>query len=99
MEKNNLILENGITVLDFFAEWCGPCRGLTPIINELIEDYSNDETVKIVKINVDEQPEIANQFSVRGIPNVVFIKNGELVNRFSGAKGKKEIQDIIDNLK
>lgn len=102
MSENEIpkdLLDTQITVLDFYAEWCGPCRALTPTINELINEYANDKDVKIIKVNVDEQPAIANKFNVRGIPNVVFIKNGELVNGFSGVRQKKEIIDIINDIR
>ena len=102
MSENEIpkdLLDTQITVLDFYAEWCGPCRALTPTINELINEYANDKDVKIIKVNVDEQPAIANKFNVRGIPNVVFIKNGELVNRFSGVRHKSEIIDIINDIR
>lgn len=102
MSENEIpkdLLDTQITVLDFYAEWCGPCRALTPTINELINEYANDKNVKIIKVNVDEQPAIANKFNVRGIPNVVFIKDGELVNRFSGVRQKSEIIDIINNIR
>ena len=102
MSENEIpkdLLDTQITVLDFYAEWCGPCRALTPTINELINEYANDKDVKIIKVNVDEQPAIANKFNVRGIPNVVFIKNGELVNRFSGVRQKSEIIDIINDIR
>lgn len=102
MSENEIpkdLLDTQITVLDFYAEWCGPCRALTPTINELINEYANDKDVKIIKVNVDEQPAIANKFNVRGIPNVVFIKDGELVNRFSGGREKSEIIDIINNIR
>lgn len=99
MEKNDLILKNGITVLDFYAEWCGPCQGLLPIIDELKNEYDSNEFVSIKKINVDEYPEIATDYSVRGIPNLVFIKNGEVINRMVGSKTKEEIKNFIDEHK
>jgi len=102
MSENEIpkdLLDTQITVLDFYAEWCGPCRSLTPTIDELITEYANDKNVKILKVNVDEQPAIANKFNVRGIPNVVFIKNGELVTRFAGAKQKSEIRNIIEEVR
>ena len=102
MSENEIpegLLDTQITVLDFYGEWCGPCRSLTPIIDELITEYANDKNVKILKINVDEQPAIANKFGVRGIPNVVFIKNGELVTRFSGVKPKSDIINIIEEVR
>jgi thioredoxin len=98
-EIPNDLLSTQITVLDFYAEWCGPCRNLTPRINELINEYANDKDVKILKINVDEQPAIATKFNVRNIPNVVFIKDGEVVNRFTGDKQTSDIRNIIEEIK
>ena len=102
MSENEIpkdLLDNQITVLDFYAEWCGPCRMLTPTIDELIKEYADDKDVKILKVNVDEQPAIANKFNVRGIPNVVFVKDGEIVTRFSGGKRKQEIINIIEEVR
>ncbi len=102
MSENEIpkdLLDTQITVLDFYAEWCGPCRSLTPTINELITEYADVKDIKILKINVDEQPAIATKFGVRGIPNVVFIKNGEVVTRFSGAKPISEIRKIIEEVR
>lgn len=102
MSENEIpkdLLDKQITVLDFYAEWCGPCRMLTPTIDELIKEYADDKDVKILKINVDEQPAIATKFGVRGIPNVVFIKDGEIVTRFAGGKQKKDIINIIEEVR
>ena len=102
MSENEIpkdLLDTQITVLDFYAEWCGPCRSLTPTINELITEYADVKDIKILKINVDEQPAIATKFGVRGIPNVVFIKKGEVVTRFSGAKPISEIRKIIEEVR
>jgi len=99
MEENDLILKEGITVLDFFAPWCGPCQGLLPIVTELSDEYSNNDSVKIEKINVDEYPDIATNYGVRGIPNLVFIKNGEVINRMVGLKTKQEIKNFIEEHK
>lgn len=102
MSENEIpkdLLDKQITVLDFYAEWCGPCRMLTPTIDELIKEYADDKDVKILKVNVDVQPAIADKFGVRGIPNVVFVKNGEIVTRFAGGKQKQEIINIIEEVR
>ena len=93
------LLDTQITVLDFYAEWCGPCKTLLPKINELIDEYAEDKSIKILKINVDEQGAFASRFNVRSIPTVIFIKNGEVVNKFTGDRPKKEIINIIDEIK
>jgi len=98
-ENLNEVINKNITMLVFKSEWCGPCRSLTPTINELITEYADVKDIKILKINVDEQPAIATKFGVRGIPNVVFIKNGEVVTRFSGAKPISEIRKIIEEVR
>jgi thioredoxin 1 len=102
MSENEIpegLLDTQITILDFYASWCGPCRSLIPILDELSEEYINDSTIKIIKINVDEQPAIATKFGVRSIPNVVFVKNGEVVNKFIGVKTKSDIKNIIEEVR
>ena len=79
-------------LLDFWAPWCGPCRMVVPIIEEIAEE---NEDIKVGKINVDEQSELAHQFNVMSIPTLVVIKNGQEVNRSVGAKSKEEILEMI----
>lgn len=68
-----------LVVLDFWAQWCGPCRQITPIIDELSVEY--DGRVVIGKVNVDESNDITSQFSIRNIPTILFLKNGEVVDK------------------
>ena len=91
-----VLTENNIIILDFWAPWCGPCRMLGPIIDELSDDNAD---IVIGKINVDENRETALKYSVRSIPMVLFIKDGEIVDKFVGAKSKTDIQNKIDELK
>jgi thioredoxin 1 len=90
MESSNL------SVVDFWAEWCGPCRMVGPIIEELSKDYEGK--ANIGKVNVDENPDIAAQFGIRSIPTILFIKNGEVVDRLVGAAPKGTFQQKIDSL-
>ena len=83
-------------VVDFFADWCGPCKMLAPVLEQLERD--NDE-VEFFKINIDENPEIAEQYEVMSIPNVGFFKGGELVDRSVGFKSADEMQSFIDSNK
>src|SRR5699024_4765175 len=83
-----------LVVLDFCAQWCGPCRQVAPIIDELAIEY--DSRVVIGKVNVDESTEITSQYSIRNIPTVLFIKNGELVDKLVGAQSKSKFVDIIE---
>jgi thioredoxin 1 len=98
-EKNDYLLENGVTLLDFYAEWCGPCKMLTPVIDDLSTEFSDNKEVKITKINVDLESDLANKYGIRGIPALLFFKNGELIDRLSGLQPKDKIKSIIDGLK
>ena len=87
------VLESEKTVLiDFFADWCGPCKMLSPIIEQFAKE---NEKVKVVKINVDELPDLAGKYGVRSIPTLVVIKNGEEVNRSVGLIDKSEILELV----
>ena len=80
-------------LLDFWADWCGPCRMLAPVIDEIADEVPD---VKVGKINVDEQPELAMAFGVMSIPTLAVIKNGEIVNAAVGVRPKSEILKLID---
>lgn len=85
----------GLVVVDFWAPWCGPCRMLGPIFEELASDFSEDENIKFVKVNTDENPEIARKFQIRGIPTIKFIKGGKEVDQQVGAVPKEVIKEFI----
>ena len=79
-------------LLDFWASWCGPCRMLSPIVDEIAAERSD---IKVGKINVDEQPELAAQFGVMSIPTLVVMKNGRIVNQAVGARPKAQILAML----
>lgn len=79
-------------LVDFWASWCGPCKMLLPVIEELAEEVKDK---KICKINVDEQPQLADQFNVMSIPTLLVIKNGEVVNTSVGVKSKSAILSML----
>ena len=81
-------------LLDFYADWCGPCRMVLPLVHEIADE--NPQYV-VGKINVDEEMELASQFGVSTIPTLVVIKNGEVVNRSSGAKPKAQILAMLED--
>jgi thioredoxin 1 len=87
---------NKITLVDFWAPWCGPCRMLGPIIEDLAKDNTD---VTIGKVNVDENSESAVKYSIRGIPTMVFFKDGKEVDKIVGIKSKAELQAKLDSLK
>ena len=89
---------NNIVVVDLWAEWCGPCKMLTPVFAQLAEDYSDNSDVAFGKINVDDERDIAIEFSVTSIPTVLFFKGGENVKREVGFHPKDFYKDIIDSL-
>ncbi len=79
-------------LLDFWASWCGPCRMVSPIVDEIAKEVS---TIKVCKVNVDEQPELAQQFQVMSIPTLIVMKNGKITNQSVGAKPKAAILDLL----
>ena len=79
-------------LLDFWASWCGPCRMVSPIVDEIAAERSD---IKVGKINVDEQPELAAQFGVMSIPTLVVMKNGRIVNQTVGARPKAQILAML----
>ncbi|WP_010169346.1 thioredoxin, partial [Candidatus Epulonipiscium viviparus] len=90
-------LDSDIPVMvDFYADWCAPCRMIAPIINELAEEYENK--VKIGKLNIDEHSEISNRYGIMSIPTILFIKNGEVINKVQGAVPKTKLNDTIQTV-
>ena len=96
INKNNFqneIMDFEKTVLlDFWAPWCAPCRMVVPIIEEIASERSD---IKVGKINVDEQPELASKFGIMSIPNLVVMKNGKIVTKVSGARSKNAILEML----
>ena len=96
INKNNFqneIMDSEKTVLlDFWASWCAPCRMVVPIIEEIAGERPD---IRVGKINVDEQPELASKFSIMSIPTLVVMKNGKIVTKVSGARPKKAILEML----
>jgi thioredoxin 1 len=86
----------GVTVVDFWAPWCGPCRMVGPVIEELAEEYEG--RVRFAKVNVDDNQQIAGSFGIRSIPTIGFFKNGEAVGGVVGAYPKEALQQVIEDV-
>ena len=81
-------------LVDFWATWCGPCRMVSPLIEELAEDYS--ETAVVGKVNVDNESELSSKFRIMSIPTVMLFKNGQVVEKVVGARPKSEFADLLN---
>lgn len=91
-----LLAENSILVVDFWAPWCGPCKMMLPVVEELAAEYEG--RVPVGKLNVDENPETCEDYGIMSIPTLLFFKNGELVERIVGAARKNDVQKVIETL-
>ena len=90
--QNEVLNSEKPVLLDFWASWCGPCRMVSPIVDEIAAERSD---IKVGKINVDEQPELAAQFGVMSIPTLVVMKSGRIVNQAVGARPKAQILAML----
>lgn len=87
---------DGLVMVDFWAAWCGPCRMVSPIVDELAREYAGK--IKVLKLNTDENPEVAGRYQIMGIPTIMFFKDGKTVDKLVGALSKSQYKEKIDSL-
>jgi thioredoxin 1 len=83
-------------LVDFWADWCGPCKMIAPVLDELATDFAG--RARVGKVNIDEAPELAAQYGVQSIPTLLFFKGGQVSEQLVGAKSKRELKSILDRL-
>jgi len=94
-EFDSKVVQNDTPCLvDFWAPWCGPCKAIGPVIDELANEY--DGKVQIAKMNVDDNPATPGKFGIRAIPTLILFKGGEIVDQITGAVGKAQLNDLIN---
>ncbi|MCI8410975.1 MAG: thioredoxin [Clostridia bacterium] len=91
--KEEVLESNKTVLIDFYADWCGPCRMMGPIIDEIEKEVSNE--IKVGKVNVDENRDLAMEYGVMSIPTIVIIKNGKIIKTFVGVRDKDEIKEAL----
>ena len=90
--QNEIMNSEKPVLLDFWAPWCAPCRMLAPVVEEIASEHAD---IKVGKINVDEQPELANKFGIMSIPTLLVMKNGKIIQQVSGARPKNAILQML----
>lgn len=91
--ENQVLKSNQLTLVDFWAEWCAPCRALSPIIDQVATGYQGK--LKVAKMNIDEHPNTPGQYAVRAIPTLLLFKNGKVVDQVVGLVSKTKLDEII----
>ena len=91
--EDSILKNSGVCLVDFWAEWCGPCKQISPILEEIASEENNDIT--IAKINIDENPRVATDYGIRSIPTMLLFSNGELKDTKVGVLPKQELNDWI----
>jgi thioredoxin 1 len=94
--EKEVLNSSGLVMIDFWAVWCGPCRIIAPTVEELAKEYAGK--VKILKLNTDDNPDIASKYKIMGIPTLMFFKNGQKVDQVVGAVPKPQLKAKLDSL-
>lgn len=85
-------ISSGVVLVDFYADWCGPCKMLAPVIDE----FSNESDVKVIKVNVDESQGVAGEYGIMSIPTLIIFKDGEVVNKQVGFATKEQLHELVN---
>jgi len=94
--ENEVLKAQGVVMIDFWAAWCGPCRMISPTVEELAKEYSGK--VKVMKLNTDDNSEIASTYKIMGIPTIMFFKDGTKVDQIVGVVPKQQLKAKLDSL-
>lgn len=86
-------VKDGLVLIDFYAEWCGPCKMLSPVLEQINKEHKD---VKVVKVNIDDSRSIASYYQIQSIPTLVLLKDGEFIQRMIGFNPKKKIEEFIE---
>ncbi len=95
-EFNKVINETDIVIVDFFATWCGPCKMLSPVLEEVAE--AKKDEITIIKVDVDDEVELANKYHISSIPTILIFKKGQIVDSAIGYRSKKNILDMLEKV-
>ncbi|MEE2889079.1 MAG: thioredoxin [Planctomycetota bacterium] len=100
IDDNNFQSEigsGGVAMLDFYATWCGPCKTIEPIVEQLADEFA-EKGVKVGKVDIDQAPDLAVKFAIQGVPTLLFFKDGDVVDRLSGAPKKPKIVEKLTTI-
>jgi thioredoxin 1 len=100
IDDNNFeseIASGGVAMLDFYATWCGPCKTIAPVVEQLSDEFA-DKGVKVGKVDIDQAPQLAVKFGIQGVPTLLFFKDGEVVDKLSGAHSKPSIEEKLSSI-
>ncbi|MBN2016490.1 thioredoxin [Candidatus Dojkabacteria bacterium] len=96
--KEEVLDFDGVVVIDFWADWCGPCKMLSPVIEEVSSEFADNEKVKVCKVNVDENSDLAQEYGIMSIPALKFFRGGEIVHELVGLQPRDAIIESLNKL-